>query len=174
MNTVFPFALGSYWASAPAGVLGQTFDSGDGKTWMIVKNSDAAALTAKRVVKWEDLSAFEVDYATANTQGPMAAGVVDPALTTTVPVGAAFYVQRTGPTTMTFGTAATDTAAGSIVVIDDGAAKGEVGGIGATIALASAGDFAVNNFWHYAIGVAHAAVVTGPADVEVMLALRCP
>jgi len=167
-----PFNRGEYWATAPAGILGSEFDLGNGTTLMVVKNTDAAALSPKRVVKWEDQSAFEVDYATAASNGPMVAGVVDELYTgQTIPVNAAFYIVRRGNINITMGTAATDPAAGGLVVVDDAAAKGCIGGIEAIGATMNASTAYVQGILQ-SIGVAQAAVATGPADVEVMLDIR--
>jgi hypothetical protein len=123
-RTVLPFARGTY-QSAP-GLEGLIFFDTKYKQHLIVaRNTDAAALTAKRVVKWEDREKNQVDYSTASTDGPLMAGVVDPKLSSTVPVNANFYVVA-GVCTVSLGTSALVAAAGEVLVPSGDSDKGKL------------------------------------------------
>jgi len=92
---------------------------------MVVRNTDAAALTSKRIVKWEDRDVHQVDYATESAHGPLIAGVVDPLLgTTTVPVNGNCYI-AVGVCTVSLGTTALVAAAGDFLVPSADSDKGK-------------------------------------------------
>jgi hypothetical protein len=94
-KNILPFERGTY-QSTPGLEGAVFFDTERGQHLIVARNTDAAALTGKRLVKWEDRQANKVDYVTTGNNGPLVAGVVDPLLTaavlTTVPVNANFYV----------------------------------------------------------------------------------
>jgi hypothetical protein len=122
-SSILPFERGTY-QSAP-GLEGMVFYDSKYKQHLIVcRNTDAAALTAKRVVKWEDANVFQVDYATAANHGPLVAGVVDPLLSATVPVNSNFYVVA-GICTLSLGTSALVAANGSMLVPSADTDKGK-------------------------------------------------
>ncbi|MHC4250997.1 MAG: hypothetical protein ACYS9X_17895 [Planctomycetota bacterium] len=119
-----PFERGT--TQSTPGLEGATFWDSTNKQHLIVcRNTDAAALTAKRLVKWEDRDVFQVDYTTAANHGPLVAGVVDPLLTATVPVNANFYVVA-GVCTVALGTGASATIIGDYIQPSADADKGKV------------------------------------------------
>jgi hypothetical protein len=93
---------------------------------IICRNTDAAALTAKRLVKWEDRDVFQVDYTTTANHGPLVAGVVDPLLgSDTVAVNSDFYVVA-GVTTVALGTGASATIVGDYIQPSADTDKGKI------------------------------------------------
>jgi len=134
MPITLPFPRGTT-QSAP-GLEGQTFWDAKYKQHLIIcRNTDAAALAAKRVVKWEDVNVFQVDYATASGDGPLVAGIVDPLLASaTVAVNKDFYVVA-GVCTVSLGTSAIVAAAKTVLVVSADTDKGKAD----AFALAGAG-----------------------------------
>ncbi len=134
-----PFERGTTM-SAP-GLEGQTYyDSANKQKIQIVKNTDAATLARRNMVKWEDASAFEVDKTTAATNGPMVAGVVDPLLPsgTTVAVNGNCYIVKGGIVTVAVGTASAVLVAGSLVQPSADSDKAKVDAAIVTASVASA------------------------------------
>jgi hypothetical protein len=126
-NTL-PFERGTY-QSTP-GLEGNIFwDSKNKQHLIVARNTDAAALTGKRLVKWEDREKNQVDYATAANDGPLVAGVVDPLLTAavlaTVPVNANFYVVA-GVCTVALGTGTSATIIGDYIMPSADTDKGKI------------------------------------------------
>ncbi len=148
-----PFERGTYM-SAP-GLEGQTyFDSANKQKIQIVKNTDAATLARRNLVKWEDASAFEVEKTTAATDGPMVAGVVDPLLgaSAAVPVNAHCYIVKGSIVTAAVGTGSAILEAGDLVQPSADSDKGKVDAAILTTAVATAAFLKLRN----AIGVAQA------------------
>ena len=108
-----PFERGTYM-SAP-GLEGQEFYDVKNKQWIkIVKNTDAAALARRQLVRWEDASAFGVDLTTLKADGPAVAGVVDPLIPSgeTVAVNKNCYIVTGGIVTVAVGTGSSVLVAG--------------------------------------------------------------
>ena len=97
-----PFERGTYTCGAIE--VGAEYYDPTNKQWLqVAKNTDAAAVSGKRMVKWEDPENYECDYAVARSSGPSVAGVVDPKLSSTVPVNAYYYVVTAGIATVAVG-----------------------------------------------------------------------
>jgi hypothetical protein len=166
-NSALPFERGTS-QSAPGLEGGLFFDEAYKQWVMICRNTDAAAVAYRRIVKWEDASAYQVDYATAPNNGPMVAGVVDNVLgsSNTVPVNKNYYVILGGIVTVATGSGMTAIVAGGLVVVDDDAAKGKVGG---TTVSATGGDSVSIGQLRNAIGVAQGAAASGAVGAVEML-----
>ena len=107
MSYALPFATKEYQPSSseggavPTALLGQVFyDNENGNLLQIVKNTDESALAGCLAVKWETATGFEVDRSDT-VEALAVAGVVHPDYANvgvTVPVNAAFWVVKRGPT----------------------------------------------------------------------------
>jgi hypothetical protein len=164
-DRALPFERGT--TQSTPGLEGEVFwDKANKQKLMVCRNTDAAALAYRRVVKFETNGVYYVDYATAKAQGPIVAGVVDPELgsSTTVPINRDFYVVIGGIVTVDIGSACTTIADDGIVVVDDDADKGKVGGP-AAVATATLNDE------HYAIGVNSSGAAKSGADAAVEIRL---
>lgn len=163
-----PFERGTTMSGAGTNWLGDEFwDSQYKQRVRIVKNTDAAALAAKRLVKWEDASAFGVDYTTAQANGVQAAGVVDPVLTGTVAVNEIFFVVTAGIVTCAVGSESIVTAVGSPMVPSVDGDKGKIITIPAIAAPMSAEILAGRQV----VAVAQA-VISASNNVEVLLNIQ--
>jgi len=116
MEGRLPFARGTYTSGAVE--VGAEFYDPSNKQWLqIIKNTDTVALAAKRVVKWEDPELYAADYAVAEADGPVVAGVVDPLLgTDTVPVNGYCFAVVGGIVTAAIGSG-TDLTSGALMIV---------------------------------------------------------
>jgi hypothetical protein len=169
MNAL-PFERGTYTCGS-CEVGAEFYDPKNKQTVQIVKNTDAAAVAPKRVVRWETPAVYEVDYASTAAHGLIVAGVSDPLLAAAgAPVNSFFFIVVEGVVTIAVGSGATATVAGKPVKVDDDTAKGRIGGV-ADIATGSLA--AVHNDNRYAFAIAHAAGTgTVTPFVQCRLALR--
>lgn len=122
-NTL-PFERGTF-QSTPGLEGAVFFDTNTGQPLIVARNTDAAALAGKRIVKWEDRQANQVDYATTPNDGPLVAGVVDPRLSVDVPVNSNFYVVA-GVCTVAVGSGSSVTITGDFILPSSDSDKGKV------------------------------------------------
>lgn len=138
-----PFKRGWYWQSGeagaiPSGILGKSyFDPQTGNILQVVKNTDASAIAGCKCVKWETASQYAVDKVGADNVRTVA-GIVDPEYANrgvTVPVNAAFYVVKRGPT---YGIAGATIVSGTAARTDSAASNGTEGRVqGMAVALSN-------------------------------------
>ena len=171
-----PFERGTTTSSA--GALGDEFYDPSRKQWLqVVKNTDAAALKAKRYAKWETPASYEVDYAIAAQDFAMAAGIVDPVLgSATVPINAYCFLVTEGLVTADVGSGTDLAAVGNFLIIATTAIAANKGKVGRLTAVAGAvglltAEVAANR---QIIGVSYAGIVSADStnSVEMKIALR--
>ena len=154
--------------SAPGWAGERFYDEKRHQHLLIVKNTDAAALAAKRVVRYEDLSEHEVDYAVLANDGPMVAGVVDPLLgANTVAVNKHCYIVTGGICTVAVGSGSSVMIADHHVMVGDA----EVGKVILAIISDTGGGSLEIGYLRDAIGIAQASA-NADANVEILLFRR--
>lgn len=168
-----PFKRGTT-QSAP-GLEGLRLYDDDKKQWLIIaKNTNATALSGKTLVKWEDPENYEVDAATAEGHGPIAAGVVDPELSATVPVNRHFYVVQKGICTCQFGSTGIAAVSGSLLFPSPaGKVQALTDAIAASAALGAIEAADLLSMQHI-VGVSHAAAAatTVVANIQMLVDVR--
>lgn len=175
MGNELPFERGTYTCGTVE-VGAEFYDPKNKQHIQIYKNTDAAALAAKRLVKAETPASYEADYCVSKANGIMAVGVVDPLLgSSTVPINAYFFAVTEGVVTVAAGSGTNVAAAGELLIVASTAISANKGKVTALTAVAgSVGKLTAELTERVqVVAVSHAAVSCDSTnDTQVRLCLR--